>query len=132
MEFPAESWVDLFDWLRAEAAKLRLPTSLRSGFPPNLDSETAEWLRKHVNHWLATDEWPAMEETDEAWAHVFLEYALHELMDAMRRGLPRPETKMQMKGVLQRILQRGRWPETADTWLEIFLETRRRHLGHQN
>lgn len=124
--------MELFAWLKLEAAKLRLPTCQRNFFPPSLDAESAEYLRRHVNHWLATDEWPVMEELDEAWAHVFLEFALHELMDACKKGYPQPRTLLEIKGVLQGILQKRRWPAAADSWLELFLKIRRSQIGHQN
>ncbi len=132
MEFPARDWMDLFAWLRQAAEGRRLARCQRSFFPSTLSAEAAEVLRQDVNHWLATDSWPPQDPLEEAWSSVFLHFALHELMDGMRLGLPLPATELQAKGVVQRILQRDRWPEVAIPWLDLFLDIQRKKQVREN
>ena len=131
MENHEPEWQALFEWLRAEVRGKDLPTCPRSAFPETLDAETRELLRLHVNHWLATDEWPPADEPLDRWLHVFLAYALQRVMEYRKLGAPVPQLGPPAKGVVQGILNRD-WPVAAEAWLDSYLRIRQARQAREN
>lgn len=131
MKTDDEKWQDLFEWLRDTLWEKDLSTCPRSAFPETLDVKTRELLRRHVNHWLATDEWPPADDLLERWIHVFLAYALQEVIECQRLGFPVPGMGPPAKGVIQGILIRD-WPLVAEAWLDAYLRKRQEHQAREN
>ena len=121
MQYPVNDWEQLWEWLQEEMWEKTPPKCLQTAFPETRtpDAETLALIRLHVNHWLATDEWPPADVELEGWLHLFLMFALMEMMDSPRLGRPMPRTEPQVKGALQGLLLRG-WPEVADGWQDVY------------
>lgn len=122
MKWPQPNWPDFLEWFETQGEMQTpatpIPMDVRR-WADGVTRKQAEEADLAIETWLRTLEWPHTS-LEAGWLiHLRMAFGLYFLLEAMKAGLPVPDTDQRFQATLAGVLFRH-WDEGCDEWIDEY------------